>query len=626
MGIFRSLKKENIKNKENLKEKKTSSPLLFVEEFFLLSPVLLSICIIPIIVGLHVDEIPQDLQRFWVDIIHVDMFAHHSAKLTIFVAVIMCIIIFLKFKKETMVKSKTIYAIMGLLLLYAMLAILSTIFALNRDVALWGGPGRYEGVFVQLSYITIVIYTLLILSNINVKQYVYMAVIFISTVIATLGIAQLMGKDLLLDSPIYNIIMLGASGTLVRGDGGAGIKDFLSLTFGNSNYFGSYAALIIPLLLTIILDKSNSNKQRLYTILLSLISVTLLFASKSQAGIVGLFAGSILMILLLIVLGDISKKALFTGMIIFIMSVGFTYMIIPESNKNLILDIASEAMVLFKKTKKLPSNTNYDLPIHNMQIDGRKVEIYTDQGDLKMIADNENNIRFEDIFGKSLQSTYNYDTEKYYIEDPFEDLMYTVKKFNDEKIGITLQHSKGSYFYIEIDKQEGIFLVDQRLNRFEIQKASYIGFEGKERIGSGRGYIWSRSLPLLKDTIIKGYGPDNFWLAFPQNDFWAKAYTYDGDGYMLIDKPHNMYLQWGINNGVVATLSLLVAFGIYIVKSIRDLIRSNENDTNRTFKLGILCSVVGYLATGIFNDSVTSVAPIFWVLFGLGVSMMEYSE
>jgi F0F1-type ATP synthase assembly protein I len=34
-----------------------------------------------------------------------------------------------------------------------------------------------------------------------------------------------------------------------------------------------------------------------------------------------------------------------------------------------------------------------------------------------------------------------------------------------------------------------------------------------------------------------------------------------------------------------------------------------------------LISIIGYLTAGMFNDSVNSIAPIFWILLGLGVSI-----
>ena len=73
-------------------------------------------------------------------------------------------------------------------------------------------------------------------------------------------------------------------------------------------------------------------------------------------------------------------------------------------------------------------------------------------------------------------------------------------------------------------------------------------------------------------------------------------------------------------------LALLTVFGIYIFKSGKELFRWNQSDPDRTFKVGLLCAVVGYLATGMFNDSITSIAPIFWTLLGIGIAMMDVDK
>ena len=48
-----------------------------------------------------------------------------------------------------------------------------------------------------------------------------------------------------------------------------------------------------------------------------------------------------------------------------------------------------------------------------------------------------------------------------------------------------------------------------------------------------------------------------------------------------------------------------------------------KKNYNKPQILGIanFLGVIGYLFAGIFNDSVISVAPIFWIVFGVGVSI-----
>lgn len=149
--------------------------------------------------------------------------------------------------------------------------------------------------------------------------------------------------------------------------------------------------------------------------------------------------------------------------------------------------------------------------------------------------------------------------------------------------------------------------------------AEHWNFEGKERLGSGRGYIWSRSIPLLKDTLLIGHGPDTYAGYFPQNDFMAK-YKYLDNPKIVVDKPHNMYLQAGINTGVLSLLILLAMFIGYFIWSMRLYIKADFNDNNAIIGAAVTAGIIAYLITGLFNDSVVGVAPVFWCLLGIGIS------
>ena len=151
----------------------------------------------------------------------------------------------------------------------------------------------------------------------------------------------------------------------------------------------------------------------------------------------------------------------------------------------------------------------------------------------------------------------------------------------------------------------------------KVEKPESLGFVDKEKIGSSRGYIWSRTLPLLKDALVWGYGPDNFTIAFPQDDYIGKIRAFSGDPNIIVDKPHNMYLQIATNTGVLSLIAFLVLAGIYVIQSFITYVKIEKNFM--TFAgAAIFLAICGYLVTNFFNDSVVGIAPIFWVLLGLG--------
>jgi O-antigen ligase len=127
------------------------------------------------------------------------------------------------------------------------------------------------------------------------------------------------------------------------------------------------------------------------------------------------------------------------------------------------------------------------------------------------------------------------------------------------------------------------------------------GVAPKLRINEGWGArpeIWSKTGPMLKETALIGHGPGTY------------AFYYQHPAGECISKPHNMYLQIWTGTGGISLLGFLVLTGAYLVKNIRR--------TDMT-GVGIYGGVVAYLIAGLANDSVVSVAPVFWVLFGLGM-------
>jgi O-antigen ligase len=79
-----------------------------------------------------------------------------------------------------------------------------------------------------------------------------------------------------------------------------------------------------------------------------------------------------------------------------------------------------------------------------------------------------------------------------------------------------------------------------------------------------------------------------------------------------------MYLQIAMNTGVLSLLSVLTLFGFYILQSLKLYMKSMNNSFASISGAGIFLSICGYLAAGLFNDSLVAVAPVFWILLGLG--------
>ena len=93
---------------------------------------------------------------------------------------------------------------------------------------------------------------------------------------------------------------------------------------------------------------------------------------------------------------------------------------------------------------------------------------------------------------------------------------------------------------------------------------------GKEYLGSGRIYIWSRTPANLKKYIVAGSGPDTFAEVFPQNDYVGKA-IYANNPARVIEKPHNDYLMQWVQNGFLALVAM-IAFYVLLLKNVERFI------------------------------------------------------
>lgn len=80
--------------------------------------------------------------------------------------------------------------------------------------------------------------------------------------------------------------------------------------------------------------------------------------------------------------------------------------------------------------------------------------------------------------------------------------------------------------------------------------------DGREKLISGRGYIWSRTIPLLREYLFLGSGQDTFAIVYPNNDYIGKL-NWDYEN-ILITKPHCMYLQIAVQSGVLSLLESLL--------------------------------------------------------------------
>ena len=124
----------------------------------------------------------------------------------------------------------------------------------------------------------------------------------------------------------------------------------------------------------------------------------------------------------------------------------------------------------------------------------------------------------------------------------------------------------------------------------------------EKEYGTGRIYIWEKTIEKIKEAPITGYGIDNF-----RNAFDSKLI--DPISKKIVDKAHNDYLQRclceGVISGIIFVIFLLIIFFKGIFRKLPPIY------------YGLLLSFTCYSIQAFFNISVTRVAPIYFIIIGL---------
>jgi O-antigen ligase len=490
---------------------------------------------------------------------------------------------------------------------YALFVILSTLFSPYPKTSLNGFHNRYEGMLMLLSYILLALAAMLVLDKEERIKTVLWFIAIPSFLVTGIGVLQFFRLDPF-RSAIGQWFIMNARMYAQR--------DLFSVVFNpghvystlfNPNYVGSYCALMIPVFCGLLMYEKKIWKKALLVIGL-VFGIINIYGSRSTAGLVGLLAFAALTAVFLLA-SRLRKHpaAIFSFMTVFAVAAGLFLFVNLTDYKGL-------GVIPDLKIEYRGDNPDY---IRDIQISGSAMVIDRVGGKIE-VQNNMGKLSFYDDAKKPLDAHY-YNGKYTLADSRYSRMAFTISPDN---MKLTVHVSPLSSFTVTMDAHNFYDFVGPLDKSVAMDRPASWFFDGYEKIGSGRGYIWSRSLPLMfTKRPLLGTGPDTYAYVFPQNDIIGKMNSGFDDNKILVDKPHNMYIQIGINTGLLSLLSIIVLFVVFIVQAFRLYWRAESKDS--LFYLGMFLSAgcFGYMVTAFFNDSTVSVAPLFWVLFGCSVSI-----
>ena len=396
------------------------------------------------------------------------------------------------------------------------------------------------------------------------------------------------------------------------------------VTLYNPNYVGSYISLAFPYMLYLIV-KGEKIWRRILAALTSVMLIVTLLASGSLTGVFGIAAGAFILGILLL---PYLKKTRIPVIICIALSVILPaiYMIVGSDTLQRLF--GTEVKYSIDSIENNDNNliiTLYDTSVIEVRLDENAI---TDPAWAKKHTP-QDILTTVDGTGKPMNMEYN-DGVATIMEPgyPAFSFSFESRAVDEGQVG-AVQDGEMSLLHItDTDRDWTFTVVDGKTKYFtelnkidDIKKIKWFGYDGHWHFGSRRGYIWSRTNPMLLDTLFLGVGRDNFTYAYPNNDYVGKKYMqYDSQ---TITKPHNMFLQIWTQDGLPALLAFLFLYFLLLIRTIRlcykkDRPESGKGITALGFTIITTVAATSYLLVGFSNDSTITTAPVYWCMLGAG--------
>ncbi|BES66478.1 O-antigen ligase family protein [Gottschalkiaceae bacterium SANA] len=637
-----------------------------------LLPLALIIGIVPLLFRVQTYQRTLDEAVYYPGTGFNDLYSLIKAKALIFFTLLALGIFLYQLAKKRIHLEKSLYTVFAGV--YGLAILFSSLLS-PYDIAFNGLTDRFEGGWVLLSYVAIFFLCIHYgrqRKAIDVFTHTLMAS---SILMGFFGFLQYVGYDPYTEGFLRYFAfpreVWSTVGESVKTSFETGVVGSLY----NPNFMGSYAAMMTLLSLGYVLKVNSSKKQEIFYIIANLVSFSALVGSRSSAGLIGFSAGMIIMVLfmpkalkksgkrlvplilawlaMVIVMILIYAKmwngnrliqqdylTLFVYFLYFVgASILYRYIFNRREKNKALLAISFAfaglvligAALLYSPLQSVTHQLYYgesqaerkaeDMKgrekLQNVVITPQQIQITEADGDYIAFEIKDNTVKALDAEGNNLGFN-NSEAGHYQVKD---------QAYQDYELVLTKIHGAEDQMFALVPKFDIWVVVDEMGLAYkgrnhkpdQIDSPARFGFQGRESIFTYRGYIWSRTIPLLKKHVLLGAGPDCFVFEFPQYEHITK-WNINQPTYLLYDKPHNWYLQMGINTGLLSLLAVLAMGFLLLFQSIKKYMLGGQEDP---VTATLLAMVFAYAAASIFNDSVISVAPIFWMIFGLAVGAVN---
>lgn len=571
-----------------------------------LVPLILLLTVVPLIVRGY--EYSTNFAQFgWYpkDDRQSEFFFYYKAIAIIVIAAIMCGVLAYRYfikKKEF----KLCYELIPVAV-YAGFTLLSTLFSQYKYFSIHGSSEVFESIWVLLGYCVILFYAYQFINTLEDINCIMLWLTIGLGVMLVIGILQAVGHDFF-GTQLGKMLITGSTDKNVL-DATQIVfeKGRVFLTLYNPNFVASYFALMIPVEVALLI-KNNKLVYRIIYLVMIAASLVCLLASGNRSGVVGFAVTIVLTIVLL------HKQILKAWKLVIPIAVISAVIVTAYLSKNNL--IIAKFTNLFHAVEPAPN------AISEIITGDEDVTVnYLDQEFHTAYNIDENGsitVSIRDGNGQDIANTFDQENFAYTITDErFPGFFVQMVKIEEQPSVLVRADNRDWYFQKLEDGSYYYYNVFG--NWVKINNAPRVASDFLEQKFEYRGTIWSKTIPMLKDSIIFGTGADTFAVTFPQDDYVTKIY--DGVSTSVDVKPHCLYLQIATQSGVLALIAFLVLYGWYFATSFQLYRKSSFQDGMEVVGAGLFLATFTYMIVSFLNDSTVAVAPIFWIMMGMGLAV-----
>lgn len=413
-----------------------------------------------------------------------------------------------------------------LLVVYGLFAVVSSLLSENRLLSIRGISGNMQGAVVVCCYLFIFFYSMWWAVGEKRNEngtngcadsgYRFRIMVILmgagSAFLGIVGISQLFGFDLLSMGLVKEFL----------GGREAKVKHFIYLTLYHWNYVGSYVALLLPVAVAMIFYGWKQGRKKWMTVwfVLFYLLVICLCGSQSRTGAIGVVVSGVLAVFLF---RNFLRKcwkpflavAVSVLFIAFFCNLYITGSIWGKWNQ-ICYETKGSKRLSYMITGKDEVKIRFKGEILRLQIEGEGENITPD---------------IRDKNGKSFMLLKKGKT--YHVgKKPLDLLSFTrceIKDHGKLLYGYRI-HCKKASFVVTNQFGDGSYYYQNACGKFDKMIKADTAFPSwMNGFASLRGFVWSRTVPLLKETIFLGVGAefnDSFLTVAPV--FWCLAGVGEG--------------------------------------------------------------------------------------------------